>query len=48
MHSFVGIRNFDFMGEFADPKYKKYDAYYDPEKALKFGDMNSPNTNGNW
>ncbi|MBC7885813.1 MAG: hypothetical protein H7X99_10080 [Saprospiraceae bacterium] len=38
----------DFMGPYADKRYQKYDAYYDPEKVLKFGDMNSPNTNGNW
>jgi hypothetical protein len=44
----IGTKYKEFMGEFADPRYKKYDAYYDPEKALKFGDMNSPNTNGNW
>ncbi len=44
----VGIKYKDFMGKFADEKYKKYDKFYDPEKLLKFGDMNSPNTNGNW
>lgn len=38
----------EFMGPFASPSFKKYDKYYDPEKLLKFGDMNSPNTNGNW
>lgn len=38
----------DFMGIYGDPKYKKYDKFYDPEKPLKFGDMNSPSTNGNW
>lgn len=38
----------EFMGRFADEKYKKYDKFYDPQKDLKFGDMNSPNTNGNW
>lgn len=37
-----------FMGPYKDPRYKKYDAYYDPSKTIKFGDMNSPNTNGNW
>jgi len=44
----VGIKYKEFMGKFADEKYKKYDKFYDPEKILKFGDMNSPNTNGNW
>lgn len=44
----VGTRYKEFMGEFASPAYQKYDKYYDPEKLIKFGDMNSPNTNGNW
>jgi hypothetical protein len=44
----VGTKYKDFMGEYGDPKYKKYDKFYDPEKMIKFGDMNSPNTNGNW
>jgi hypothetical protein len=44
----VGTRYKDFMGEYADPKYKKYAKFYDPEHMLKFGDMNSPNTSGNW
>lgn len=44
----VGTKYKEFMGEFANPSYKKYDKFYDPEKMIKFGDMNSPNTNGNW
>ncbi len=44
----VGTRYKDFMGPFKSASYKKYDKYYDPEKLLKFGDMNTPNTNGNW
>jgi hypothetical protein len=44
----VGTKYKDFMGEFASPRYKKYDALYDPEKSLKFGDLNSANTSGNW
>lgn len=44
----VGTRWKDFMGEFGNTKYKKYDKFYDPDKLLKFGDMNSTNTNGNW
>ncbi|HMR89774.1 MAG TPA: hypothetical protein PKD51_16550 [Saprospiraceae bacterium] len=44
----VGTKWDVFMGEFKDPKYKKYDAFYDPSKTIKFGDMNTPNTNGNW
>ena len=37
-----------FMGPFGDAKYKKYDKYFDPEKMLKFGDLTTPNLNGNW
>lgn len=44
----VGTKYKEFMGEFANPSFKKYDKFYDPEKLIKFGDMNSPNTNGNW
>lgn len=44
----VGTKWKTFMGEFGDPKYKKYDKYFDPEKLLKFGDMTTPNLNGNW
>ncbi len=44
----VGTRYSTFMGQFADQRFKKYDKFYDPDKLIKFGDMNSPNTNGNW
>lgn len=44
----VGTKYKDFMGEFSSPRYKKYDALYDPEKRIKFGDMNSASTGGNW
>ncbi|MFN8318631.1 MAG: hypothetical protein U0V54_04330 [Saprospiraceae bacterium] len=44
----VGTKWKTFMGEFGDPKYKKYDKYFDPEKLLKFGDLATPNLNGNW
>ncbi|MFZ1704802.1 MAG: hypothetical protein WAT79_10685 [Saprospiraceae bacterium] len=44
----VGAKYKDFMGVFASPRYKKYDALYDPEKWLKFGDLNSASTAGNW
>ena len=44
----VGTKWKTFMGELGDPKYKKYDKYFDPEKLLKFGDMTTPNLNGNW
>lgn len=44
----------DFMGDFANAKYTKYDATYNPtdptEKNyyLKFGDLNKPTLNANW
>lgn len=44
----VGTKYKDFMGEYSSPRYKKYDALYDPEKRIKFGDMNSASTGGNW
>lgn len=44
----VGIKKKDYMGPYADKRFKKYDNFYDPESLLKFGDMNSPNTSGNW
>ena len=44
----VGIRKKDFMGAFANNRFKKYDASYDPEMILKFGNMNKPTTAGNW
>jgi len=44
----VGARWKDFMGEFASPRYAKYDNSYNPNSMVKFGDMNSPNLSGNW
>ena len=44
----VGTQWKNFMGIFADPKYSKYDAGYEPEAMIKFGDMNKPNLSGNW
>ena len=44
----VGTLRKDFMGKYADARYAKYDDSYDPMSVLKFGDMNSPNTSGNW
>lgn len=40
------IRN--YMGKFADERYTKYDAKYNPNGTIKFGNMNTPNTSGNW
>lgn len=44
----VGTRWKDFMGEYANPKYKKYDDSYEPMAMLKFGDMNKPSIGGSW
>ncbi len=44
----VGTKYSSFMGKFADNRYKKYDNSYDPQKLIKFGDMEKPNIAGNW
>ncbi len=44
----VGTRWKDFMGEYGSIRYAKYDNSYDPNRLLKFGDMNAPNITGNW
>ena len=44
----VGTKRANFMGEFADPRFAKYDNSYDPNSVIKFGDMSKPNTSGNW
>jgi len=44
----VSTKRSNFMGEFADPRFAKYDDSYDPNAIIKFGDMSKPNTSGNW
>lgn len=44
----VGVPRRIFMGEYASPEYSKYDNRYDPNSRIKFGDMSTPNTSGNW
>lgn len=44
----VGTKRSSFMGKYADEKYKRYDARYNPNSVIKFGDMNKPSTSGNW
>ncbi|RLD18654.1 MAG: hypothetical protein DRI69_09915 [Bacteroidetes bacterium] len=44
----VGVIRKLFMGEYGDERFKKYDSRYKPNQLLKFGDMNTPNTAGNW
>jgi len=38
----------NFMGEYADPRFAKYDDRYNPNNLIKFGDMMKPNLSGNW
>ena len=44
----VGVPYKEFMGRFADERFKRYDQRYDPEKPIKFGDLNKPSLAGNW
>ncbi len=44
----VGIKKAEFMGPYADARFKRYDASYDPNKTIKFGTMYAPNLSGNW
>jgi hypothetical protein len=44
----VGTYWKEFMGPFADKKFKKFDNRYDPEAMIKFGDRLSPSLNGSW
>jgi len=44
----VGTDRLQFMGPYADIRFKRYDASYDPKKIIKFGNMYAPNLSGNW
>lgn len=44
----VGVRQKEFMGEYADAKYQRYDQAYEPNKPIKFGDLNKPSLSGSW
>ncbi|THH40636.1 hypothetical protein [Neolewinella litorea] len=44
----VGIPYKEFMGRFADARFKRYDQRYDPNAPLKFGDLSKPSLAGNW
>jgi len=44
----VGVRRNKFMGEWADPRFARYNSSYDPGSIIKFGNMNAPNLSGNW
>jgi len=38
----------EYMGEYADAKYTRYDNRYKPNNVRKFGDLAKPSTAGNW
>ncbi len=38
----------EYMGQFADAKYTRYDTRYNPDNVRKFGDLAKPSTAGNW
>jgi len=44
----VGVQRKVFMGHWGSPRFKKYDHSYDPNKPIKFGDLNKPILSGNW
>ena len=44
----VGIPYKEFMGRFADERFKRYDQRYNPSAPIKFGDLNKPSLAGNW
>ncbi|MEM9918216.1 MAG: hypothetical protein AAF990_08985 [Bacteroidota bacterium] len=44
----VGTPIKTYMGKYKDPAYGRYDAGYDPDNVIKFGNMNAPNLSGNW
>lgn len=44
----VGIPRRVFMGKYKDKRFAKYDQGYDPNKPIKFGNLNAPNLSGNW
>lgn len=44
----VGIPYKEFMGRFADNRFKRYDQRYDPNAPIKFGDLSKPSLAGNW
>ena len=44
----VGIPRKVFLGEWGHPRFAQYDNRFDPNSVIKFGDLNTPNTSGNW
>ena len=44
----VGVPRKAYMGKYADARYKRYDQRYEPNAAIKFGDLTKPSLAGNW
>lgn len=44
----VGTPYKNFMGEYADERFKRYDQRYNPNAPIKFGDLSKPSLSGNW
>ena len=44
----VGIKKSVYMGEYADARFQQYDQSYNPNEAMKFGDLNKPTLTGSW
>ncbi|MEM7573111.1 MAG: hypothetical protein AAF433_09435 [Bacteroidota bacterium] len=44
----VGTQFKTFMGIYADPRFKRYDNFYDPNEHIRFGDLTKPSLAGTW
>lgn len=44
----VGVRKKVYMGDYADERFQQYDQSYNPNSAMKFGDLNKPTLTGTW
>lgn len=44
----VGVIRKKFMGPWGTNHFRRYDQNYNPDKPIKFGDMNAPKLAGNW
>ncbi len=38
----------NYMGKYASPHFARYDATYDPDAYIRFGNLSAPNLTGNW
>lgn len=44
----VGVQKKKYMGRFGDNRFSRYDQNYDPNTAMKFGDLSKPSLAGTW